>query len=67
MLAIPLRIYNTSVPKKKQSRIKKLEEEVERYKTANRKLKILAEWNLRATQSALKNSQEMIEIIETFK
>ena len=28
------------------------------------KLKLIASWNLRATQSALKNCEEMVEILE---
>jgi hypothetical protein len=28
------------------------------------KLKLIANWNLRATQSALKNCEEMVEILE---
>lgn len=45
-------------------KIKKLEDEVLMYKTLNKKLVTLASWNLRACHSALKNSQEMLELLQ---
>jgi cell shape-determining protein MreC len=59
MLAVtPVRIYNTS------SKTVKLQEKIKKYETANKKLKLLLNWNLRATHSALKTSQEISEIID---
>jgi hypothetical protein len=45
-------------------KIKKLEDEVSMYKTLNKKLMTLASWNLRSCHSALKNSQEMLELLQ---
>jgi hypothetical protein len=44
-------------------RIKQLETDVKKYKDANEKLKKLAEWNLRSTKSALKDVQEILDIL----
>ena len=47
-----------------RDRVVELELEVERYKRINSKLKLLAGWNVRAAHSALKSSQDILEIIE---
>jgi len=47
-----------------RDRVVELELEVEKYKKVNSKLKLLAGWNIRASKSTLKDSQEMLDIIE---
>ena len=47
-----------------RDRVVELEMEVEEYKRVNTKLKLLVGWNVRAAHSALKSSQDIIEIIE---
>ena len=44
--------------------VKQLREQVQLYRTATMKMKTLALWNLRSTKSALKDVQEMIDVIE---
>lgn len=44
--------------------VKQLREQVQLYRTATMKMKTLALWNLRSTRSALKDVQEMIDVIE---
>ena len=44
--------------------VKQLREQVQLYRTATTKMKTLALWNLRSTRSALKDVQEMIDVIE---
>lgn len=44
--------------------VKQLREQVQFYRTATMKMKTLASWNLRSTKSALKDVQEMIDVIE---
>ena len=44
--------------------IKELQEKIKKYEEENKKLKLLASWNLRAVQSALKNCEEMSVILE---
>jgi hypothetical protein len=56
----PLRIYNTMEKKRHKFAINSpvvKNKEIE-------KLKLIANWNLRATQSALKNCEEMVKILE---
>ena len=56
----PLRIYNTIEKKRHKFAINSpvvKNKEIE-------KLKLIANWNLRATQSALKNCEEMVQILE---
>jgi hypothetical protein len=56
----PLRIYNTIEKKRHKYAINSpvvKNKEIE-------KLKLIANWNLRATQSALKNCEEMVKILE---
>lgn len=76
----PVRVYNKSAHWRQRSaaggsrmyidsethnkKIKKLEDEVSMYKTLNKKLMTLASWNLRSCHSALKNSQEMLELLQ---
>ena len=58
----PLRIYNTIEKKRHKYAINSpvvKNKEIE-------KLKLIANWNLRATQSALKNCEEMVKILEDF-
>lgn len=45
-------------------KIEKLEKQLERYKEANSKLKTIAGWNVRAAQSAFKDSQDIFQILE---
>ena len=47
-----------------RDRVIELELEVEKYKHINTKLKLLVGWNVRAAHSALKSSQDILEIIE---
>ena len=49
---------------KSEVKIEKLEKDLKKYKCANEKLKMIAGWNIRATQSVLKNSMEILEIVE---
>ena len=44
--------------------VDKLKKQVTEYENTNKKLKKLAEWNLRSTKSALKDVQEILETIE---
>jgi hypothetical protein len=41
-----------------------LEHEVDRYKKANKKLRMIASWNLRAAQSAFKDSENILQILD---
>jgi hypothetical protein len=45
-------------------KIEKLEREVDRYKKANKKLRMIASWNLRAAQSAFKDSENILQILD---
>jgi len=56
----PTHIYNTDNTVK----IEKLEREVDRYKKANKKLRMIASWNLRAAQSAFKDSENILQILD---
>ena len=47
-----------------RDRVVELELEVEKYKQINTKLKMIAGWNVRASKSALRDSQHILEIIE---
>ena len=42
----------------------RLRKDIVKYKTANNKIKTLAKWNLRSTRAALKDIEEMLEVIE---
>jgi len=44
--------------------IRQLTSQITEYKTANKRLKALALWNLRLTRSALKDVEQMLEVIE---
>ena len=44
--------------------IKELQEKIKKYEEENKKLKLLASWNLRAVQSTLKNCEEMSGILQ---
>lgn len=52
------------VVEKQCAKIEVLNKEISECKRVNEKLTMIAKWNVRATQSALKNSQEMLEILE---
>ena len=52
------------VIEKQSAKIEVLNKEISECKRVNQKLTMIAKWNVRATQSALKNSQEMLEILE---
>jgi hypothetical protein len=47
-----------------RDRVVELELEVEKYRQINTKLKMIAGWNVRASKSALRDSQHILEIIE---
>ena len=75
---IATRIYNSvneptpaSAPRHKTKRPivkvnieERLRKDIVKYKTANNKIKTLAKWNLRSTRAALKDIEEMLEVIE---
>lgn len=44
--------------------IQRLQKQVMEYEASNKKLKKLAEWNLRSTKSALRDVQEILETLE---
>jgi len=44
--------------------IDELREKLEKYEDTNKKLKLLASWNLRSTKSALKDVQEMLRALD---
>ncbi len=44
--------------------VKQLRDQIAIYRNTTRKMKTLALWNLRSTRSALKDVQEMIDVIE---
>lgn len=50
--------------KEKDARIKELEEENRRYKVSYKKMQLLASWNLRSNKSAMKDINNIIEIME---
>jgi hypothetical protein len=58
----PLRIYNTIEKKRHKFAINSKKPVVKNKEIE--KLKLIANWNLRATQSALKNCEEMVQILE---
>ena len=45
-------------------KIEKLERDVDKYKKANKKLRMIASWNLRAAQSAFKDSENILQILD---
>ena len=51
-------------PKVEDTNIDNLREQIVKYKIANKKMKVLAGWNLRSTKSALKDVQEMLETLD---
>ena len=51
-------------PKIQDSNIEELREQIVKYKIANKKMMVLAGWNLRSTKSALKDVQEMLETLD---
>jgi len=64
-----LRRHKTKSPCSKRPIVKvnieeRLRKDIVKYKTANNKIKTLAKWNLRSTRAALKDIEEMLEVIE---
>ena len=45
-------------------KIKKLEKEVDMYKKAHHKMKMIAQWSLRANQAALSDSRTILHTLE---
>ena len=69
----PIPIYNTQNRKRSiirpistntEPELRKLREQVEKYKNAQKKIKTLTEWNLRSTKSSLKDVQDILETLE---
>jgi len=69
----PIPIYNNQNRKRyiikpistnTEPELKKLPEQVEKYKNAQKKIKTLTEWNLRSTKSSLKDVQDILETLE---
>jgi hypothetical protein len=69
----PIPIYNTQNKKRSiirpistntEPELRKLREQVEKYKNAQKKIKTLTEWNLRSTKSSLKDVQDILETLE---
>ena len=69
----PIPIYNNQNRKRSliqpistntEPELRKLREQVEKYKNAQKKIKTLTEWNLRSTKSSLKDVQDILETLE---
>lgn len=60
---IPPAVHETPY-KEKDTRIKELEEENRRYKVSYKKMQLLASWNLRSNKSAIKDINNIIDIME---
>ena len=60
---IPPAVHETPC-KEKDTRIKELEEENRRYKVSYKKMQLLASWNLRSNKSAIKDINNIIDIME---
>ena len=45
-------------------KISELQEEVRKHKMAQKKLKMLTQWNLRSTESSLKDVRDILHILE---
>tara|TARA_B110000305_G_scaffold241031_1_gene313524 strand:- start:3495 stop:3707 length:213 start_codon:yes stop_codon:yes gene_type:complete len=58
----PLRIYNTAEKKRHKFAINSPKPATKNKEIE--KLRLLVKWNIRATQSALKDSQDILEILE---
>jgi hypothetical protein len=69
----PVQIYNTQNRKRSVSRpisnkepqeLKKLREKVIKYENSHKKLKMLIKWNIRSTQSSLKDALDILDTLE---
>ena len=60
------RVYamNSSKVSEDALKIKKLEKEVDMYKKAHHKMKMIAQWSLRANQAALTDSRTILHTLE---
>jgi|TARA_B110000858_G_C17477739_1_gene325736 phosphoenolpyruvate-protein kinase (PTS system EI component) len=60
------RVYAVNSPKVNEDtlRIKKLENEVDMYKKAHQKMKMIATWSLRANEAALSDSRTILHTLE---
>ena len=60
------RVYAVNSPKVNEDalKIKKLEKEVDMYKKAHHKMKMIAQWSLRANQAALTDSRTILHTLE---
>jgi phosphoenolpyruvate-protein kinase (PTS system EI component) len=60
------RVYAVNSPKVNEDtvKIKKLEKEVDMYKKAHHKMKMIAKWSLRANEAALSDSRSILHTLE---
>ena len=60
------RVYAVNSPRVNEDalKIKKLEKEVDMYKKAHHKMKMIAQWSLRANQAALSDSRSILHTLE---
>ena len=60
------RVYAVNSPKVNEDlmKIKKLENQVDMYKKAHHKMKMIAQWSLRANQAALSDSRSILHTLE---
>jgi phosphoenolpyruvate-protein kinase (PTS system EI component) len=60
------RVYAVNSPKVNEDtvKIKKLEKEVDMYKKAHHKMKMIAKWSLRANEAALSDSRTILHTLE---
>ena len=60
------RVYAVNSPKVNEDlmKIKKLENQVDMYKNAHHKMKMIAQWSLRANQAALSDSRSILHTLE---
>ena len=60
------RVYVVNSPKVNEDtlKIKKLEKEVDMYKKAHHKMKMIAKWSLRSNEAALSDSRSILHTLE---
>ena len=60
------RVYAVNSPKVNEDtvKIKKLEKEVDMYKKAHHKMKMIAKWSLRSNEAALSDSRSILHTLE---
>jgi|UniRef100_A0A6C0J0U1 phosphoenolpyruvate-protein kinase (PTS system EI component) len=60
------RVYAVNSPKVNEDtlKIKKLEKEVDMYKKAHHKMKMIAQWSLRSNEAALSDSRSILHTLE---